>query len=267
MTTTANKAIICYDNVLTSPLLATIAATSQQAGYSVQNAFDWYTTSYWSPTPAAGYHFFTATFLSPVTADYLAIYRHNLGDVGGIFYLEYSLDGGTTWQLATTTITTASNNELKINLFNAVTATHWRVVFNLYTATPFYIGVVMFGRKLPLYRGMVGGFVVPRHGRKNTVLNQKTEGGQFVGRVKTSQGAATNITFKTVPQQWVRDYWEAFIKHAELRPFLFSWNHEFYPQDAAYCMTDGEIPALSINENRYHDISMPVQCLLSGETL
>lgn len=266
MTRTANKAIICYDNLLASSKLLTIAATSQQAGYSVQNAFDWYTTSYWSPVPAVGIHRFTAIFTSPVTADYLAIYKHNLGDVGGTFYLEYSLDGGTTWQLATTTITSATNNELKINLFNAVTATHWRVVFNLYTATPFYIGVVMFGRKLTLYRGMIGGFVVPRHGRKNEIINQTTEGGQFVGRIKVSKGARSNITFKTVPQTWVRDYWEAFVLHAEMLPFLFSWNHEFYPQDAVYCVTDGEIPPLAINENRFHDISLPVMCLLSGIT-
>lgn len=264
MTTTANKAIICYDNLLASSKLLTIAATSQQTGYSVQNCYDWQTTSYWSPTPSVGYHYFTATFTSPVTADYLAIYKHNLGDVGGTFYLEYSLNGGGTWQLATTTITSATNNELKINLFNAVTATHWRVVFNLYTATPFYIGVVMFGRKLPLYRGMIGGFVVPRHGRKNSIINQQTEGGQFVGRVKTANGARSNITFKTVPQAWVRDYWEAFVRHAELLPFLFSWNHEFYPQDACYCVTDGEIPPLAINENRFHDISLPIMCLLSG---
>ncbi len=264
MTATANKAIICYDNVLTSPLLASVVATSQQVGYSVQNAFDWYTTPFWSPTPAVGYHYFTATFASPVTADYLAIYKHNLGDVGGTFYLEYSLNGGISWSLATTTITTASNNELKINLFNAVTATHWRVVFNLASTTPFYVGVVMFGRKLPLYRGMIGGFVVPRHGRKNSIINQQTEGGQFVGRVKTANGARSNITFKTVPQAWVRDYWEAFVRHAELLPFLFSWNHEFYPQDACFCVTDGEIPPFSINENRYQDISLPVQCLLSG---
>ena len=93
MTTTANKAIICYDNVLTSPLLTSVVATTEQAGFSVANAYDWYTTSYWSPTPASGYHFFTASFSSPVTADYLAIYRHNLGTVGGIFILNIAMTG------------------------------------------------------------------------------------------------------------------------------------------------------------------------------
>lgn len=264
MTTTANKAIICYDNVLTSPLLTSVVATSEQLGFSVENCFDWYTTSYWSPTPASGYHIIYAEFSSAVTADYLAIYRHNLGTVGGTFYLEYSHDNWATFSLATPSITGATDNELKINLFTAVTARYWRIVFNLSTATPFYVGVVMLGRKLPLYRGMIGGFVVPRHGRKNEIINQKTEGGQFVGRVKISQGARSNVTFKTVTQDWVRNYWESFVLHAELLPFIFSWNHEFFPQDACYCVTDGDMPNNPINENRFHDISLPVQCLLSG---
>jgi len=50
-------------------------------------------------------------------------------------------------------------------------------------------------------------------------------------------------------------------------PFLFSWNHDTYPQDAVYCVTDGEIPHISINDNHHHDINLPVQCLLSGDTL
>lgn len=257
---------VCYDNLLTSPLLVSVTPTSERTGYSIQNAYDWYTTSYWSPIPYSGYNYFTATFSSPVTADYLAIYRHNLGTVGGIFYLEYSNDG-LAWSLATPLITGTTDNELKINLFTAVTARYWRVVFNLYTATPFYVGVVMLGRKLPLYRGMVGGFTVPRHGRKNDIVNQKTEGGQFVGRVKTSQGARSRINFRHITQAWVRSYWEAFVEHAELLPFLFSWNHDAYPQDAVYCVTDGEIPDISINDNHHHDINLPVQCLLSGDTL
>jgi len=108
---------------------------------------------------------------------------------------------------------------------------------------------------------------VPRHGRKNDIVNQKTEGGQFVGRVKTSQGARTSINFKHITQAWVRSYWEDFVIHAELLPFLFSWNHDTYPQDAVYCVTDGEIPNIPINDNHYHDINLPVQCLLSGDTL
>lgn len=262
MTLTANHAIICYDNKLTSALLTSITPTSERTGFNVENAYDWYTTSFWSPTAASGNHSFVAQFSIAVSADYFAIYRHNLGTVGGTVVLEYSNDGTSYTTLFTAS--TADDNELLLKTFESVSATYWRVKFNLSSSTPFYVGVVMFGQKLSLYRGMIGGFVVPRHGRKNKITNQKTEGGQMVGRVKISNGAATNIVFKSVPQVWVRDYWEAFVLHAEVLPFIFSWNHTFHPEDACYCVVDGEVPLLAINENRRHDVTLPVQCLLSG---
>jgi hypothetical protein len=257
---------VCYDNILTSPLLTSVTPTSQRTGFSAANCYDWYTTSYWSPAIGSAGFLLYATFSSAVTADYLAIYRHNLGSAGGAFYVDYSHDNWATYTSACFS-TSATDNELKIILFTAITARYWRVVFSLTPATPFYVGVVMLGRKLPLYRGMIGGFVVPRHGRKNEIINQKTEGGQFVGRVKTSQGARSSINFKHVTQSWVRANWEAFVRHAELLPFLFSWNHDTYPQDAVYCVTDGEIPYIPINDNHHHDINLPVQCLLSGDAL
>ena len=257
---------VCYDNVLTSPLLTSVTPTSERDGFSAENCFDWYTTTYWSPTATSGWCWIDFRFSSPVTANYFAFYRHNLGAVGGSAAIEYSYDDGVTMFTAAS-IASSVNNELKISIFSSVSSSFWRVAFNLSTTTPFYVGVVMLGQKLPLYRGMVAGFTVPRHGRKNDIVNQKTEGGQFVGRVKTSQGARSSINFKHITQAWVRSYWESFVEHAELLPFLFSWNHDTYPQDAVYCVTDGEIPHISINDNHHHDINLPVQCLLSGDTL
>lgn len=253
---------VCYDNLATT---ATGAPTSERTGYSAANCTDWYTTSYWSPTSASGDHRIVWDFGVAVSADYFAIYRHNLAAVGGTVVLEHSPDNAT-WTAAFTA-TTATANELLIETFTSVSKRYWRVTFDLSSATPFYVGVVMFGAKLPLYRGMVAGFTVPRHGRKNDIVNQRTEGGQFVGRVKTSQGARSSIKFRHITQAWVRANWEAFVEHAELLPFLFSWNHDTYPQDAVYCVTDGEIPDISINDNHHHDINLPVQCLLSGDTL
>lgn len=253
---------VCYDNLATT---ATGTPTSERTGYSAANCYDWYTTSYWSPTSASGNHRIVWDFGSAVSADYFAIYRHNLAAVGGTVVLEHSPDNST-WTAAFTA-TTATANELLIETFTSVSKRYWRATFALSSATPFYVGVIMFGAKLPLYRGMVAGFTVPRHGRKNDIVNQKTEGGQFVGRVKTSQGARSSINFRHITQSWVRSYWEAFVEHAELLPFLFSWNHDTYPQDAVYCVTDGEIPDISINDNHHHDINLPVQCLLSGDAL
>lgn len=272
MTLTANHAIICYDNVLTSPLLTSVTPTSERTGFNVENAYDWYTTSFWSPIPPlsppilppdASLHSFDIEFSEPVTADYFALYRHNIFTAYGGVMLLYS-DDNITYSGCFDAVYAQKDNELIIKTFAPITSKYWRFAYFSEIAAELYIGVVMFGQKLSLYRGMIGGFVVPRHGRKNKITNQKTEGGQMVGRVKISNGAASNIVFKSVPQVWVRDYWEAFVLHAELLPFIFSWNHTFYPEDACYCTVDGEVPPLAINENRRHDVTLPVQCLLSG---
>jgi len=256
-----SKAYLFYDNKLTSSLLTSVTATTQADGYSVANAYDWRTTSYWSPT-ASGVQTITTVFSSAVTADYFAIYRHNLGTTGGTVKLQYSVDSGANW-LDATTATTLTDNELKISLFDETSSTHWRVYFSL-SATGFYCGVLMFGQAFNLYRGMPSGFVVPKHGRKNTIINQKTEGGQFAGRAIVSHGAKTTIVNKFVPANWYRENIEPFILHAERYPFLFSWNHTDRPSDACWCETDGDIPDAPIDENYRQNINIPVNCLLSG---
>lgn len=256
-----SKAYIFYDNLLVSPLVDSITASTETAGFSVANAYDWRTTSYWSPT-ASGAQTITSVFDSAVTADYFAIYRHNLGTIGGTVKLQYSLDSGSSW-LDATTATTLTDNQLKIILFNSVSATHWRVYFSL-TSTGFYCGVLMFGEAFNLYRGMPPGFVLPHQARKNTIMNQKTEGGQFAGRAITLRGAKTTILNKAIPANWYRENIEPFILHAEKYPFLFSWNHTDRPDDACWCETDGDIPDCPIDENYRQNLNIPVNCLLSG---
>lgn len=261
-----SKAYIFYDNLFTSPLVTSVTASSQRAGYSVENAYDWRTTTYWSPNVYSGYSYFQATFSSAVTADYIAIYRHNLGTVGGIFYVAYSNDNWATTNITVsgTYPTSATDNELKIKLFAPITARYWRVIFVLYTSTPFYVGVVMLGKSFNLYRGMPPSFILPHQARKNTIMNQKTEGGQFAGRAITSHGAKTTILNKAIPANWYREHVEPFILHAEKYPFLFSWNHTDRPADACWCETDGDIPDAPIDENYRQNLNVPVNCLLSG---
>lgn len=263
------KAIICYENLLLADNVQSVTASTERTGYSVENAYDWYTTTYWSPELGHEYNYIYISFYENVTADYLAIYRHNLGTIGGYIFLEYS-DDPEDWSEAQQvgSIVSAENNELIIHLFEATTARYWRVGFRstlMYTA--FYCGVVMLGNKLELYRDMPAGFVVPRQAKKDKVINQQTEGGQFVGKVIVSRGAKTTIDFRQVPQAWVRANWEAFIDHARTLPFIFSWNNTDYPEDAVYAVVNGEIPELSINDSKKQDIRLPVNCLLSGDVL
>lgn len=259
-----SKALIAYDNILTRST-ATITISGERTGFGGVNAWDWKTTTYWSP-PSYGVFTITAVFGSAVTADYFAVYRHNLAVVSGLIRLQYSADSGSTWTDVFTD-QTLTDNQLLLKTFTAITSTHWRVRVNVgSTATDYcYIGMLMIGAVFPLYRGMPAGFLPPHQGRRTVVTNSTTEGGQFAGRSIISRGAGTTIVNRSVPVAWVRQYWEPFQIHGERYPFLFSWNHTDRPGDACWCQSDGDFPPPGpIDENYRQTITLPVKCLLSG---
>lgn len=257
-----SKALIAYDNVLTRST-ATITASSARDGFSAANAWDWRTTTFWGPS-AGGVQTLTAVFSAAVSADYFAIYRHNLETVGATIKLQSSADSGSTW-VDVFAYQTLTDNQLLLKTFAAVTSTHWRIVVNISGSGDCSIGVLMLGQVFPLYRGMPAGFLPPHQGRKTGITNSTTEGGQFAGRSITSHGAATTIVNKSVPVAWVRQYWEPFQLHGERYPFLFSWNHVDRPGDACWCESDGDFPPPGpIDENYRQSITLPVRCLLSG---
>lgn len=257
-----SKALICYENHGESP--ATLTASSERAGFVAASAFDWRSTTYWSPTAGAGTHTLTMTFAEAVAADYFAAYRHNLETCEATIVLQYSTDAGSTWSDAFTAVS-PTDNECVIKTFTQQAATHWKVVVVTANASECFLGVVAFGRRLTTYRGMPPGFVVPRHARKNQILNSQTEGGQWAGRSIIARGARTEIEMQHVDRAWVRTYWEPFLLHAELRPFFFSWNHSDYPGDAAFCWLDGDLPEMPVDGDLYHQLRLPVRCLLSGD--
>lgn len=258
-----STALICYTNLAESALLTAATASSAATGYSAANAWDWLTTTYWSPT-SNGVQTLTFQFSSAVSADYFGLYRHNLGTVGASVKLQHSPDGST-WTDAFTAVS-PDDNEIVLQTFTSASKTWWRIRFDLgSSAESLYVGIVAFGPRLTTQYGMPAGFVVPRHSRSTQILNSKTEGGQFAGRSIIARGARSTITIRNATQAWARQQWEPLVRHAELKPFFFSRNHADYPEDAVYCWTDGEIPEYGINDDRRQTLSMPVQCLLSGE--
>lgn len=256
-----SKALICYDNALERA--QSVTASSVRGGFAAANASDWRTTTYWSPS-GSGQQTLTAVFASPVSADYFACYRHNLATAGATIVLQRSTDGGANW-LDCFAPAAPADNECVIRSFAGLAATHWRVKLQVSGTAELFLGLVAFGVALVPCRGMPAGFVIPRHGRKVEILNNRTEGGGFSGRSLIARGAETRLTIRHAKPAWVRANWEPFVRHAELKPFFFSWNHAAYPEDAVYCWRDGDPPPPALDDDGYQTLTLPVQCLLSGD--
>jgi hypothetical protein len=247
---------IGYKNLFESA--STVTASSEASGFEGSNAYNWDTASYWKPS-ATGTHYLTATFSSAVTADYFAIYAHNLNTYNASVKLQYSTDGSS-WSDATSAQAPSTSRPILVS-FTAILAAWWRI--ELVTSSgPAQIGVAAFGEALVFPCGMKVGFQPPTLSREGKYMNSKSEGGQFLGRSLLRNGAKTKIDLDLLDPLWVRNNWEPFIRHAEIKPFIFSWDYENHPNEAAFCFTSGKIPPARYSEPNFMSISLPVDALI-----
>lgn len=235
----SSTAYVLYDNVLTR---ANVTAPNTLSGSDIRSAFDYRTSTYWTIN-AGGWQFINFSTASAVTLDCLAVARHNLGSAGG-GHINLDVWNGTDWVNCAHQDGIADNQCVFLQ-FAPQTSNQWRVSVNVTGVLS--IGVLSIGQALLLPHGMPMGFVPPRHDRQQVTVPNKTEGGQFVGRSVVNKGLKTTLSQPTMPSDWLRQFGEAWIRHAELLPFFFSWSAVRYPQDAVYCWADNITPASTIS--------------------
>jgi len=49
------------------------------------------------------------------------------------------------------------------------------------------------------------------------------------------------LSFDLLTPNYVRNSWDVFIQHAELKPFFFAWDYANHPTEVAFCWTDKKI--------------------------
>lgn len=250
-----SDARIAYDNFL--ELATVLTPSGEVVDYPVENAVTWFTSDKWKDT-AAGTRNITITLDQSRTVDCLGIYKHNLA--GATISLQHAPSTGGPWTTLLTFIP-GSNNALFRIASAGVASQYWRINMVGCPSAPI-VGNLFLGKSLQLYGGIGFDFVPPTLSRDNEVLNQRAEGGEYIGRSIIRRGGKTNIKLPQVPPEWVRDNWEPFIDSAELHPFYFAWNVTTYPEEVAYCYSDGDIPAPRYSNQFHMNVSIPVVALL-----
>ena len=227
-----NNARFCYENLLEN---GTVVASSETADFPVENCFDWITNDFFKPA-AAGVVNIDLTLSVADGANYFAFYGTDLADNGGTIKLQYH--NGTSYVDATSTIT-VSGTAPYVAFFDTKVATLWRVVIN---STPISsIASIAFGEYMAVERKIFRGFTEPLLARNTQTIGNVSDGGVFLGRSVTNRGFSTRININHASTSWMRNDWEQFVRHAEKKPFYFSWNIGSYPNEAAFCWTDGGI--------------------------
>lgn len=255
-----SNAIIAWQNLLDSAL--SVVASSAEPLYPARNAWDGKTTTYWQPV-GTGDHALVITFSAPVTSDVFCVFRHNLGTAEASIVLQSSDDAGATWDDCFAPLEPA-DNECVLQPHDAVSSDTWRILIEGSTA-PVFLGVVLFGQKLVPYRGLPVGTGLAGDSRDVEVITSKAEGGAMVGRSVIPRGATQDIEMQFVPVDWVRDYWRPFKRHAESKPFFYSWNHSAYPEDCVYGEAQTPLPKDVQQEFKLYTLRLTMSCLLSGQ--
>jgi len=221
-----------YENFFTT---GTVTVTSEATGFPKENAYDWNTYDYWKAN-AAGVVYLTVDYGSARPADFFGIAAHTLFDNAATIQCQYSTDNFSASIVDIGDLVTPVDSSPIFNVFTLTSARYWRLKITS-TGAASAIGVASIGASLEMDRAVGSGAMLPKESRMDKIINQTSEGGQFIGRSIIRKGVKFSLSFTIQTLAFARDDWSTFIDHAEVKPFWYSWNPDY--DDAVFCWMDG----------------------------
>jgi hypothetical protein len=213
----------------------TVTVTSEASGFEKENAQSWKTSSWWKAN-AAGTVYFYVDMGAAVNVDCWGFVGSDLADNAGTIKPEYSATGA--WAGEENDLDSVYTPTKKTSVFKKVTnrnARYFRFEIDSTGAASFFANLYL-GIAKALSGGMPSPFSPANLNRDRKIMNNISEGGQFLGRILRSNGSKIRIPQKNVERTWIDANWDAIANHIELYPFYFLWNEENFPSEAAYCM-------------------------------
>lgn len=242
-----------YKNIIPD---GTITAP-ESPGYEKENAFDWFTYTWWL-SPDADSTVFQIDFIDPQVIDYFGLASHNLDDIGGNIRLEFfdSVD----WILIGS-VASPTDNAPVFQIFDEITATQFRFVFDGYVGPSPYIGCLAMGKVLALPEGIRPPFTPPPFAFDNKIYNSLSSKGQFLGRSVERFGQKITIQQTLVSPLWLRENWGDLIEMLITQPFFYSWNYEEEPQDTVYAWLEDKLPIAKYTDTLFAEFAIKCRCL------
>lgn len=206
-----------------------------------------------------------------IEIDYLAIARHNLASAG----IAVSIDGRTTeipgegegegeddgwFELVQGAV--LPNDGPALFRFEKQSLAYIRINLAAGSAAA-EIAVIYAGALLVLQRRIYVGHVPLPYGRSARIVNGKSEGGDFLGRILLSEQTATAVDLQNIEPDWYRANMDAFVLASKTIPFFFAWRPQEYPNEVGFAwMTNDPKPA-----NQRSNGMMQIQLQMTGISL
>lgn len=219
---------IGYKTIITS---SNITASGSQQDNDIREVLGDETYKRWKPPslPAT----ITVDAGSEIDCDYFGIGGHSLSGCRITFQ---SSNDATKW--TDEVVVEPQNNRAIFGMFSAK-ARYYR--FRITGNKIPYIANLRIGQMLVMPQKIFQGIkpIVMNH--QTITTNMKSENGQYVGRSTIRSGIMSQAEFRYLKSDFVRNYLHDFIKYARTGTFYFSWNPNKYPNESAYCWTEGSI--------------------------
>ena len=251
------KPIIGYQNLL-EEIPSGISVSDALSGFEKELAYNWRTFDGWqAATPGVSYY--TIDLGAPTNVDYWGAASHTLGTNGGSIKLQYDDNALFTSPTDFDVAVTPSDDTTMMQYVTApISAQFWRWEI---TSTPTsFFGVLSLGNALEFVRAVRVGFALPREARMNKIMNNKSEGGEFLGRSVIRKGFKSNFKIELQTLDYARGVWHDFVDHAELKPFFFSWNTDY--DDAVYAWMDKDVSPTTFDRNNTVQMGLNLKGLI-----
>jgi hypothetical protein len=249
-TSRAHLPVIGWNNLVT---VDNIEADSEDADFPVTNLANPSTALLWKSESTA-VQYVTVEHASAKQVDYIAVARHNFGSAGIAVTVEtLAADDGATWQVAVEEQFIADDSPA---LFRYTPAPGVSIRLKLDptqadTPTAPQAAVLYTGSLLECQRSVQPGHVPLPYGKRRTIINNRSEDGEFLGNVQTGEGLTTSVEFQNFDPDWFRENFAPFLDAAP--PFFFSWHPSLYPDEVGFgWLTNDPQPALSDFAGRFN---------------
>jgi hypothetical protein len=232
---TTDHPIIGWRNVVT---VENVTATNEDADYPATNLANPATHLYWQAganSPPTSPQYLTVSTTGSGSIDYVGLAKHNLGTAESTVSVEGDTGGG----FATIAgpfglgANSPADDSPIVFRFAAAAYTQVRVKIVTPSVVPF-VAVLYVGKLLVLPRKIWQGHTPITFGRRQKVINGKSESGNFLGRIITGEWRESKQTISLIDPDDYREDIDDFFEAGKDTPWFFGWRPVTYPHEVGY---------------------------------
>lgn len=214
---TSNNPIVAWNNKA-QDVGATMSTGGGTEVESASLAVTGTTYDAWVATPSGSDVNLLASWGGTRDISFVGVAAHNLGTLGVSVRVQYSTDGGSTWNDSGAGAVTPSDNQAIGFYFDTVTAADWRIrVFNYAASDDVEIAVAFFGEPITIGQRIYQDYAPPITPTNVELQSNVSEGGNLMGSAIVRKGSSAQASFEHIDPTFIRSTaangWMEFQKH------------------------------------------------------